>query len=101
MDMGGYMELSKKIVENVKKEIIKKFPEMAQVEPTCVSKTKKVSPELLSKLKVSFPKAVVGEEVFVLSFRKMFSTTDGFKITKIVKATVDRHGKLLKTIVSK
>lgn len=88
--------LSSNIIELVKKKVVKDFPELADVEPTC--SLKKTEPGIAERLNVSLPKRV--EEVWVLTFRKEIPA-EGLQLARVVRAAVTKNGKVVKITVSK
>ncbi len=89
-------ELSEAVVDSVKKKIVREFPELAGVEPTC--SLAKMERELAQRLDVSLPKKM--DQVYVLTFRTQIPTPET-NITRVVRATVTRNGRVIKLSVSK
>jgi hypothetical protein len=89
-------ELPDAVVASVKKKVVREFPELAGVEPTC--SPAKMERELAEKLNVSLPKKT--GQVYVLTFRTVIPGEDASMI-RVVRATVERDGRVIKLSVSK
>ena len=89
-------ELAHEVVESVKKKVVKEFPELAGVEPSC--SLKRAETELARRLDMSLPKKM--DLVYVLTFRTEIPTQHA-KIARVVRATVTRDGRVVKLTVSK
>jgi hypothetical protein len=96
---------------NVRKEIVSRFPEMKGVRPSVVKRKVpadvgivdmigKIDGELgatLAKMKTSARK----REIYCASFEKKIKTSGGSVLQKIVRVTFDKEGHILKLVASK
>lgn len=93
--------LDENVLENVKNEVKKQFPEMEDVEPREEKFVPETESEVYKKLGVSLPKTFITGDIYRLSFEKTINTEDGFEMQKIVRVLVDKNGKILKISTSK
>ncbi|MFH0778901.1 MAG: hypothetical protein V2A71_09805 [Candidatus Eisenbacteria bacterium] len=100
-----------KILKEIKKEIVSKFPEMKGVRPTVVRRKVpsegklidlilRIDGELGDKLK-GMKTVVHAREIYCASFEKTVTTERGTAIRKVVRVTFDREGRILKLVSSK
>jgi hypothetical protein len=89
-------ELPEAVVDSIKKKVVREFPELAGIEPTCT--LAKMESALAARLDVSLPKKM--DQVYVLTFRTELPAAD-MSITRVVRATVTREGRVIKLSVSK
>jgi len=99
------------VLDDVKKEIVSRFPEMKGVRPSVVRRKVpadasivdmigKIDGELgatLSKIKGTARK----REIYCASFEKKIKTSGGGVFQKIVRVTFDKDGHILKLVSSK
>jgi hypothetical protein len=89
-------------VERIKKQVAARYPEMADVEPTLVTRQSPASPDVYKKLKLPQPHDIVLERSqYIYVFKKTVQTTDGAYFQRIVRAVVSKEGKLIRTTSSK
>jgi hypothetical protein len=89
-------------VEQIKEQVVARYPEMADVEPTLVARQRPVSPDVYKKLDLPQPHDIVLEQSqYIYVFKKMVQTTDGATFQRIVRAVVSKDGKLIRTATSK
>jgi hypothetical protein len=100
-----------RVLNDVKKHIVSKFPEMKGVRPSVVKRKvpadvsivdmiEKINGELgatLAKMK-STPRK---REIYCASFEKKIKTSSGSVLQKIVRVTFDKEGHILKLVSSK
>jgi len=74
-------------------EIIKDFPEFADVPPHIEEREMVISDSTYEKARMRPRKPT---KVWVAVFRKYFKTEDGQEIEKVIRATIDSKGKVIK-----
>jgi hypothetical protein len=77
----------------VREQVAKRYPEMADVEPT-------VSP-VGTGGKGTTAKGAAPKEVLAYTFEKRVSTPDGATMKRVVRASVDAQGHIVKLALSK
>ncbi len=89
-------------VGQIKKQVAARYPEMADVEPTLVTRRSPASPDVYKKLDLPQPHDIVLERSqYIYVFKKTVQTTDGAYFQRIVRAVVSKEGKLIRTTTSK
>lgn len=110
-DTKGIRAPAPNVLNDVKKEIVSRFPEMKGVRPSVVRRKvpadasivdmiAKIDGELgaaLSKIKSTTHK----REIYCASFEKKIKTSSGSVLQKIVRVTFDKDGHILKLVSSK
>jgi len=100
-----------KVLEDVRKQIVSRFPEMKGVRPSVVRRRlpsdasivdmiEKIDGELgttLARMKTKASK----KEIYCASFERKIKTSAGGMIQKIVRVTFDKEGHILKLVSSK
>jgi hypothetical protein len=108
---GRSDSVAPKVLSDVKKHIVSRFPEMRGVRPSVVKRKvpadvgivdmiEKIDGELgatLAKMKGTARK----REIYCASFEKKIKTSTGSVLQKVVRVTFDREGHILKLISSK
>lgn len=100
-----------KVLKEVKREIVSRFPEMKGVRPTVVRRRLphdadlvhvigRIDGELKRKLTKS-KSALRRREIYCASFEKEMTASRGAVLKKIVRVTFDREGHILKLVSSK
>ena len=74
-----------KTIETISRQIYRRFPEVNGIHP-------KVQPQTSTSQSSS---------TYLLIFKGSATTADGKKLPRIVRATVDEHGKILKVSTSR
>jgi hypothetical protein len=93
-------ELSREIIEAVKRQVAEEFPEMACVEPDVAPCPSGVDPRLVRKLGAA-PPGRPARDLHTLTFTCSLTTEDGSSMPRVVRATVDSSGNVVKMTVSK
>jgi hypothetical protein len=89
-------------VEQIKRQVMKLYPDMAGVEPTLVTRQSPASPDVYKKLDLPQPHSVAVEQSqYIYVFKKTVQTADGASFQRIVRAVVSKDGKLIRTTTSK
>jgi hypothetical protein len=100
-----------KVLKEIKKEIVARFPEMKGVRPSVVKRRLPPDAELLhviGKIDVKLGKSlkktkgtVRKREIYCASFEKKMKASRGAVLSKIVRVTFDGEGHILKLVSSK
>lgn len=93
-------KLSDAIIAGVKRQVWTDFPEMAGVEPDVTPSPAGAEPRLLRKLGAARPKGP-SRALYLLTFRQSVTAGDGATMPRVVRATVDSDGTVVKMTVSK
>lgn len=89
-------------IEKIKRQVVKLYPDMADVEPTLVTRQQAASPAVYKKLDLPQPHSIAIEQSqYVYVFKKTVHAADGATIQRIVRAVVSKEGKLIRTTTSK
>jgi hypothetical protein len=93
-------KLNDAIIAAVKRQVWTEFPEMEGIEPDVTPSSAEADPGLLRKLGAARPKGR-SRALYLLTFRQSVTAGDGATIPRVVRATVDSDGTLVKMTVSK
>ena len=86
--------MDKKDIERIARdEVLKNFPEFSDVPPHIEEREIVISDTTYEKARLR-PRRP--RKVWVCVFRKYFKTEDGNTIEKVVRATIDKNGNILK-----
>jgi hypothetical protein len=100
-----------KVLKEIKREIVSRFPEMKGVRPSVVKR--RLPPDadlvhLIGKIDVKLGKSLTKtkgaprkREIFCASFEKKMKASRGATLRKIVRVTFDGEGHILKLVSSK
>ena len=88
------MSLNSSQVDSIARQVYRRFPEMRGQSPS-------VQRQILAAEAKSGKAGGPAKERYVLTFRGSQSTPDGRRLTRIVRATADERGRVLKISTSK
>jgi hypothetical protein len=94
--------LSSKKINALKQEIIKNFPEFENIEPEI--ETKEITPNIKTMAKLGLNVArtkVQKQKVHIATFGTQVKADDGSAIQKVVRATLDEQGNIIRISHSK
>ena len=96
------IRLSSKKINALKQEIIKSFPEFENVEPEI--ETKEITPNIKTMAKLGLNVArtkVQKQQIHIATFGTQVKADDGSAIQKVVRATLDEQGNIIRISHSK
>ena len=86
--------MDRKDIEKIARdEVVKEFPEFSDVPPHIEERELFVSDATYQKARMKPRKSA---KVWVAVFRKYFKTEDGHMIERVVRATIDNRGNVIK-----
>ncbi len=91
--------IDKKIIEKIKREVEKKFPEFKGVKPEV--NEKKMPPQRQVYKKLSLEVSEETKTIFSFKFVKRVKMADNIRMNKILLVTTDKSGQIIKVTQSK
>ncbi len=94
--------LSSKKINALKQEIIKKFPEFENIEPEIETKEITHPIKTMAKLGITAGRTQIQkQQVHIATFGTQVKADDGTSIQKVVRATLDEKGNIIRISHSK
>lgn len=87
-----------RLLPNLVAKISENYPEVHGASPSVEEKQLSVSAEAMKKLNIS---SVPSQKQFIVTFRKEITTEDGTPLQKVVRATLDEQGEVIRVTESK
>ena len=91
--------IDRKKINEVKKIVIKQYPEFKGIEPKIITKTIKPQYALFKKLSLGIPKQQ--KQITKLKFTKEILTNDKTKLERIILVTLNDKGEIIKIAESR
>lgn len=95
-------ELPSKKIEDLKKTIAIQFPEFQNIEPKI--ETKEIAPKVnaMAKLGINMKRTPIQkQQVHIATFGTQVKTDDGSTVQKVIRATLDENGDIIRISHSK